>query len=167
MLPPFITWHRSGTKARPPMAFLSVGGSRALVSCCLVLVQEHLQTPFSSPLLHNRSKEEMLSWILRINLVAAIFSAPAFPAAICSMKKFCRPLLPSSMTKLCQVMCERRSAGGVPSAQQALQSRVSPSAALPVPAHSGAQCRNRGVGWAAGTDVENPGLWPVLLLQWL
>ncbi|XP_074772180.1 PH and SEC7 domain-containing protein 2 isoform X3 [Athene noctua] len=48
------------------------------------------------------SKEEMLSWILRINLVAAIFSAPAFPAAICSMKKFCRPLLPSSMTKLCQ-----------------------------------------------------------------
>ncbi|XP_075756218.1 PH and SEC7 domain-containing protein 2 isoform X2 [Pelodiscus sinensis] len=48
------------------------------------------------------SKEEMLSWILRINLVAAIFSAPAFPAAICSMKKFCRPLLPSSVTKLCQ-----------------------------------------------------------------
>ncbi|NWI58386.1 PSD2 protein, partial [Calyptomena viridis] len=48
------------------------------------------------------SKEDMLSWILRINLVAAIFSAPAFPAAICSMKKFCRPLLPSSMTKLCQ-----------------------------------------------------------------
>ncbi|XP_062833961.1 PH and SEC7 domain-containing protein 2 isoform X1 [Anolis carolinensis] len=48
------------------------------------------------------SKGEMLSWILRINLVAAIFSAPAFPAAICSMKKFCRPLLPSSITKLCQ-----------------------------------------------------------------
>ncbi|XP_027712304.1 PH and SEC7 domain-containing protein 2 [Vombatus ursinus] len=48
------------------------------------------------------SKEEMLSWILRINLVAAIFSAPAFPAAICSMKKFCRPLLPSSTTRLCQ-----------------------------------------------------------------
>ncbi|XP_026556682.1 PH and SEC7 domain-containing protein 2 [Pseudonaja textilis] len=48
------------------------------------------------------SKGEMLSWILRINLVAAIFSAPAFPAAICSMKKFCRPLLPSSLTKLCQ-----------------------------------------------------------------
>ncbi|XP_028908204.1 PH and SEC7 domain-containing protein 2 isoform X2 [Ornithorhynchus anatinus] len=48
------------------------------------------------------SREEMLSWILRINLVAAIFSAPAFPAAICSMKKFCRPLLPSSTTRLCQ-----------------------------------------------------------------
>lgn len=45
----------------------------------------------------------MLSWILRINLVAAIFSAPAFPAAVSSMKKFCRPLLPSCATRLCQV----------------------------------------------------------------
>ncbi|XP_078216981.1 PH and SEC7 domain-containing protein 2 isoform X3 [Callithrix jacchus] len=48
------------------------------------------------------SKEEMQSWILRINLVAAIFSAPAFPAAVSSMKKFCRPLLPSCTTRLCQ-----------------------------------------------------------------
>ncbi|XP_060233416.1 PH and SEC7 domain-containing protein 2 isoform X1 [Meriones unguiculatus] len=48
------------------------------------------------------SKEEMLSWILRINLVAAIFSAPAFPAAVSSMKKFCRPLLPSCTTRLGQ-----------------------------------------------------------------
>lgn len=96
------------------MAFLSVGGSGAVVSCCLVLAQGHLQTPSLFSLLHNRSKEEMLSWILRINLVAAIFSAPAFPAAICSMKKFCRPLLPSSMTKLCQVRCERRSGEGCP-----------------------------------------------------
>ncbi|XP_054541212.2 PH and SEC7 domain-containing protein 2 isoform X4 [Pan troglodytes] len=48
------------------------------------------------------SKEEMLSWILRINLVAAIFSAPAFPAAVSSMKKFCRPLLPSCTTRLYQ-----------------------------------------------------------------
>ncbi|XP_039692207.1 PH and SEC7 domain-containing protein 2 [Pteropus medius] len=48
------------------------------------------------------SKEEMLSWILRLNLVAAIFSAPAFPAAVSSMKKFCRPLLPSCTTRLCQ-----------------------------------------------------------------
>lgn len=45
----------------------------------------------------------MLSWILRINLVAAIFSAPSFPAAVSSMKKFCRPLLPSCTTRLCQV----------------------------------------------------------------
>ncbi|XP_030620688.1 PH and SEC7 domain-containing protein 2 isoform X2 [Chanos chanos] len=48
------------------------------------------------------SEEEMVSWIFRINLVAALFSAPAFPAAIGSMKKFCRPLLPSSTTRLNQ-----------------------------------------------------------------
>ncbi|XP_026859442.1 PH and SEC7 domain-containing protein 2 isoform X1 [Electrophorus electricus] len=48
------------------------------------------------------SEEEMMSWIFRINLVAALFSAPAFPAAIGSMKKFCRPLLPSSTTRLSQ-----------------------------------------------------------------
>lgn len=45
----------------------------------------------------------MMSWIFRINLVAALFSAPAFPAAIGSMKKFCRPILPSSSTRLNQV----------------------------------------------------------------
>lgn len=50
-----------------------------------------------------RSEEEMMSWIFRINLVAALFSAPAFPAAIGSMKKFCRPILPSSSTRLKQV----------------------------------------------------------------
>lgn len=50
-----------------------------------------------------RSEEEMMSWIFRINLVAALFSAPAFPAAIGSMKKFCRPILPSSSTRLNQV----------------------------------------------------------------
>lgn len=44
-----------------------------------------------------------MSWIFRINLVAALFSAPAFPAAIGSMKKFCRPILPSSSTRLTQV----------------------------------------------------------------
>uniref|UniRef100_A0A4W5NWL3 OCEL domain-containing protein n=1 Tax=Hucho hucho TaxID=62062 RepID=A0A4W5NWL3_9TELE len=44
----------------------------------------------------------MMSWIFRINLVAALFSAPAFPAAIGSMKTFCRPLLPSSSTRLNQ-----------------------------------------------------------------
>uniref|UniRef100_A0A4W3HV09 PH and SEC7 domain-containing protein 2 n=1 Tax=Callorhinchus milii TaxID=7868 RepID=A0A4W3HV09_CALMI len=48
------------------------------------------------------SEEEMDSWILRINLVTAIFSAPSFPAAIGSLKKFSRPLLPSSTTKLSQ-----------------------------------------------------------------
>uniref|UniRef100_A0A8C3AFG2 Pleckstrin and Sec7 domain containing 2 n=1 Tax=Cyclopterus lumpus TaxID=8103 RepID=A0A8C3AFG2_CYCLU len=53
-------------------------------------------------LLHASSEEEMMSWIFRINLVAALFSAPAFPAAIGSMKKFCRPILPSSSTRLKQ-----------------------------------------------------------------
>ncbi|XP_039669626.1 PH and SEC7 domain-containing protein 2 isoform X2 [Perca fluviatilis] len=53
-------------------------------------------------LLHAPSEEEMMSWIFRINLVAALFSAPAFPAAIGSMKKFCRPILPSSSTRLKQ-----------------------------------------------------------------
>ncbi|XP_051869539.1 PH and SEC7 domain-containing protein 2-like [Pristis pectinata] len=48
------------------------------------------------------SEEEMRSWILRINLVTALFSAPSFPAAIGSLKKFSRPLLPSSTTKLSQ-----------------------------------------------------------------
>lgn len=62
--------------------------------------------PLTSPPV-TRSKEEMLSWILRINLVAAIFSAPAFPAAVSSMKKFCRPLLPSCTTRLCQVQAPR------------------------------------------------------------
>uniref|UniRef100_A0A8C4DZ42 Pleckstrin and Sec7 domain containing 2 n=1 Tax=Dicentrarchus labrax TaxID=13489 RepID=A0A8C4DZ42_DICLA len=53
-------------------------------------------------LLQASSEEEMMSWIFRINLVAALFSAPAFPAAIGSMKKFCRPILPSSSTRLKQ-----------------------------------------------------------------
>ncbi|XP_027864591.1 PH and SEC7 domain-containing protein 2 isoform X1 [Xiphophorus couchianus] len=53
-------------------------------------------------LLQAPSEEEMMSWIFRINLVAALFSAPAFPAAIGSRKKFCRPILPSSSTRLSQ-----------------------------------------------------------------
>uniref|UniRef100_A0A8K9UL48 Pleckstrin and Sec7 domain containing 2 n=1 Tax=Oncorhynchus mykiss TaxID=8022 RepID=A0A8K9UL48_ONCMY len=53
-------------------------------------------------LLQAPSEEEMMSWIFRINLVAALFSAPAFPAAIGSMKTFSRPLLPSSSTRLNQ-----------------------------------------------------------------
>ncbi|XP_075790667.1 PH and SEC7 domain-containing protein 1 isoform X2 [Pelodiscus sinensis] len=46
--------------------------------------------------------EQMHSWITRINVVAAMFSAPPFPAAIGSQKKFSRPLLPSSATRLSQ-----------------------------------------------------------------
>ncbi|XP_028820044.1 uncharacterized protein LOC114770341 isoform X2 [Denticeps clupeoides] len=44
--------------------------------------------------------EQMQSWITRINTVAAMFSAPPLPAAIGSQKKFSRPLLPGSASKL-------------------------------------------------------------------
>ncbi|CAG03015.1 unnamed protein product, partial [Tetraodon nigroviridis] len=46
--------------------------------------------------------EQMQSWITRINTVAAMFSAPPFPAAIGSQKKFSRPLLPGTMSKLAE-----------------------------------------------------------------
>ncbi|KFV48458.1 PH and SEC7 domain-containing protein 1, partial [Gavia stellata] len=44
-----------------------------------------------------QNPEQMHSWITRINVVAAIFSAHP-----CSQKKFSRPLLPSSCTRLSQ-----------------------------------------------------------------
>ncbi|KAM4807876.1 PH and SEC7 domain-containing protein 3-like [Rhinophrynus dorsalis] len=47
-----------------------------------------------------QSTEDMEQWITKINCVAAVFSAPAFPAAIGSQKKFGRPLLPAIATKL-------------------------------------------------------------------
>ncbi|OWK07528.1 PSD [Cervus elaphus hippelaphus] len=50
------------------------------------------------------SLEQMQSWITRINVVAAMFSAPPFPAAVSSQKKFSRPLLPSAATRLSQAM---------------------------------------------------------------
>ncbi|XP_063163914.1 PH and SEC7 domain-containing protein 1-like [Candoia aspera] len=49
-----------------------------------------------------QNTDQMHSWITRINVVAAMFSAPPFPAAIGSQKKFTRPLLPSSTTRLSQ-----------------------------------------------------------------
>ncbi|XP_069781919.1 PH and SEC7 domain-containing protein 1 isoform X2 [Narcine bancroftii] len=49
-----------------------------------------------------QSPEEMESWINKMNLVAAIFSAPPFPAAIGSQKRFSRPLLPATTTKMSQ-----------------------------------------------------------------
>ncbi|GCB66195.1 hypothetical protein scyTo_0004923 [Scyliorhinus torazame] len=51
-------------------------------------------------LLQAPSAELMQSWITRINLVSAMFSAPPFPAAIGSQKKFSRPLLPTTLTRL-------------------------------------------------------------------
>ncbi|XP_015193447.2 PH and SEC7 domain-containing protein 3 isoform X1 [Lepisosteus oculatus] len=47
-----------------------------------------------------QSPEEMESWIRKINSVAALFSAPSFPAAIGSQKKFSRPLLPATTTRM-------------------------------------------------------------------
>ncbi|XP_064164597.1 PH and SEC7 domain-containing protein 3 isoform X2 [Anguilla rostrata] len=49
-----------------------------------------------------QSPEEMDSWIRKINSVAAMFSAPSFPAAIGSQKKFSRPLLPATTTRMSQ-----------------------------------------------------------------
>lgn len=45
----------------------------------------------------------MDSWIRKINSVAAVFSAPSFPAAIGSQRKFSRPLLPATSTRMSQV----------------------------------------------------------------
>ncbi|TRY79049.1 hypothetical protein DNTS_011028 [Danionella cerebrum] len=44
----------------------------------------------------------MQSWITRINTVAAMFSAPPLPSTVASQKKFSRPLLPGSASKLSQ-----------------------------------------------------------------
>uniref|UniRef100_A0A8C7TIK6 Pleckstrin and Sec7 domain containing 3, like n=1 Tax=Oncorhynchus mykiss TaxID=8022 RepID=A0A8C7TIK6_ONCMY len=49
-----------------------------------------------------QSPEEMDSWIRVVNSVAAMFSAPSFPAAIGSQKKFSRPLLPATTTRMSQ-----------------------------------------------------------------
>uniref|UniRef100_A0A8C8S959 Pleckstrin and Sec7 domain containing 4 n=1 Tax=Pelusios castaneus TaxID=367368 RepID=A0A8C8S959_9SAUR len=43
-----------------------------------------------------QNAEEMNSWISRINLVAAMFSSPPFPAAVGSQRKFIRPILPTA-----------------------------------------------------------------------
>lgn len=62
-------------------------------------------------IIRGRNAEQMQSWITRINTVAAMFSAPPFPAAIGSQKKFSRPLLPGTTSKLSEVMfwCESSS----------------------------------------------------------
>ncbi|XP_061561796.1 PH and SEC7 domain-containing protein 1-like [Phycodurus eques] len=44
--------------------------------------------------------DQMHSWITRINTLAATYSAPPFPPAIGSQKKFSRPLLPGNVSKL-------------------------------------------------------------------
>ncbi|XP_018411292.1 PREDICTED: PH and SEC7 domain-containing protein 4-like [Nanorana parkeri] len=47
-----------------------------------------------------QTSEEMNSWISRINLVAAMFSSPPFPAAVGSQRRFYRPILPLAQSKL-------------------------------------------------------------------
>nr|XP_013801016.1 PREDICTED: PH and SEC7 domain-containing protein 4-like [Apteryx mantelli mantelli] len=42
---------------------------------------------------------EMSSWISRINLVAALFSSPPFPAAVSSQRRFIRPILPAAPSR--------------------------------------------------------------------
>ncbi|XP_041107679.1 PH and SEC7 domain-containing protein 2-like isoform X1 [Polyodon spathula] len=49
-----------------------------------------------------QTPEEMEFWIRKINSVAAMFSAPSFPSAIGSQKKFSRPLLPATTTRMSQ-----------------------------------------------------------------
>ncbi|KAM4595908.1 PH and SEC7 domain-containing protein 4-like, partial [Polymixia lowei] len=44
------------------------------------------------------SKAEMSSWISRINLVSALHSAPPFPAAVGSQRRFSRPILPAAQS---------------------------------------------------------------------
>ncbi|XP_044515279.1 PH and SEC7 domain-containing protein 4 [Gracilinanus agilis] len=46
-------------------------------------------------LFHAPTAKEMSSWIARINLAAATHSAPPFPAAVGSQRKFVRPILPT------------------------------------------------------------------------
>lgn len=46
-----------------------------------------------------QSAEQMNSWITRVNLVAAMFSSPPFPAAIGSKRKFSRPIYPATVSK--------------------------------------------------------------------
>ncbi|RZF35346.1 hypothetical protein LSTR_LSTR013403 [Laodelphax striatellus] len=51
-------------------------------------------------LFQTSDSKELQSWIDTINFVCASFSAPPLPGAVGSQKKFQRPLLPSSYTKL-------------------------------------------------------------------
>uniref|UniRef100_A0A663EQ13 Pleckstrin and Sec7 domain containing 4 n=1 Tax=Aquila chrysaetos chrysaetos TaxID=223781 RepID=A0A663EQ13_AQUCH len=46
------------------------------------------------------TSEEMFSWISRINLVAALFSSPPFPAAVGSQRRFVRPILPAAPSRV-------------------------------------------------------------------
>lgn len=55
---------------------------------------EALGTPGDHRLPALSTAKEMSSWIARINLAAATHSAPPFPAAVGSQRRFVRPILP-------------------------------------------------------------------------
>lgn len=55
---------------------------------------EALGTPGDLHLSALSTAKEMSSWIARINLAAATHSAPPFPAAVGSQRRFVRPILP-------------------------------------------------------------------------
>lgn len=60
-----------------------------------------LQTADQSEYLFQTSdSKELLSWVETVNFVCAAFSAPPLEGAVGSQKRFQRPLLPSSPTKL-------------------------------------------------------------------
>lgn len=68
-----------------------------------------LQTADQSEYLFQTSdSKELQSWIDTVNFVCAAFSAPPLEGAVGSQKRFQRPLLPSSPTKLLLVSVPRR-----------------------------------------------------------
>lgn len=58
----------------------------------------------SEYLFQTSDSKELQSWIDTINYVCASFSAPPLEGAVGSQKRFQRPLLPSSHTKLSMVV---------------------------------------------------------------
>lgn len=71
--------------------------------------------------------KEMSSWIARINLAAATHSAPPFPAAVGSQRRFVRPILPAGPAQSSLVRLARgvvREAGGRGVRKPGIRSRL-------------------------------------------
>uniref|UniRef100_A0A663ENQ6 Pleckstrin and Sec7 domain containing 4 n=1 Tax=Aquila chrysaetos chrysaetos TaxID=223781 RepID=A0A663ENQ6_AQUCH len=82
------------------------------------------------------TSEEMFSWISRINLVAALFSSPPFPAAVGSQRRFVRPILPAAPSRVPPVSPRCRDGVGVthgrpPSPTPTFSPRAGGAAPLP------------------------------------
>lgn len=81
-----------------------------------------LQTADQSEYLFQTSdSKELQSWIDTINLVCAAFSAPPLEGGVGSQKRFQRPLLPCTHTKLLMVSRKTISINIVPSTLEKLQ----------------------------------------------